>query len=163
MAQSSKARVKKMVDEPAGDVGKGPAAEPTRRAEPPRPPVLRRSRSDRVIAGVCAGLGHYLGIDPVLVRIAAVVVVIGTFFSGIVAYLVAWWLIPEEKPGEVTERPITEGNGTETARYVVGGALVLIGGIWFLDRIVPWVDAGAVGAVVLIAVGVVILAQGIRR
>ncbi|HZD79229.1 MAG TPA: PspC domain-containing protein, partial [Actinomycetota bacterium] len=49
---------------------------------PPPPPSrqptrsLRRSRSDRVIAGVCGGIGWYLGVDPVLIRIAFVVLTV---------------------------------------------------------------------------------------
>jgi phage shock protein C len=50
--------------------------------EPPPPPppppdggqrVVRRSRSERVVAGVCGGIGRYLGVDPVLLRIAFVI------------------------------------------------------------------------------------------
>lgn len=57
------------------------------------PAPLRRSRQ-RVLGGVCAGLAERLDVDPVLVRIAAVV--IGLISSGlaVLAYLVAWVLIP---------------------------------------------------------------------
>ena len=56
---------------------------------------IYRSRSDKVIAGVCGGLGEYFGIDRVLIRIVWVVTVIcaGT---GILAYILAWILIPKE-------------------------------------------------------------------
>jgi phage shock protein PspC (stress-responsive transcriptional regulator) len=56
---------------------------------------LYRAREGRVIAGVCAGLAAYLGLDPTLVRLAvAVVTVIGGI--GVLLYLIAWIVIPEE-------------------------------------------------------------------
>lgn len=65
---------------------------------------IYRSRNEKVIAGVCGGLGEYLGVDPVLIRIAWVVMVIcaGT---GILAYILAWIFIPKEpalgiRPGQ---------------------------------------------------------------
>jgi phage shock protein C len=65
--------------------------------QPPQQPVKRlvRSRDDRWLAGVCAGVGQYAGIDPNLVRLLAVV---GGLFSGgtlVIAYIVAWILMPE--------------------------------------------------------------------
>src|SRR3954451_7527429 len=72
--------------------------------EPPRPRRLYRARSDRVIGGVCAGLGRYFDVDPIIFRIGAVVV---TFIggAGLLAYLAALLLIPSEDdpnaaPGE---------------------------------------------------------------
>jgi len=59
---------------------------------------LYRLREGRVVAGVCAGLAAYFGIDPTLVRLAfAVVTVFGGI--GILLYLVAWIVIPEEGGG----------------------------------------------------------------
>ena len=65
------------------------------------PVVLRRSKSDRVIAGVCAGLGRYLGIDPVLIRIGFVVALL-LFGFGPLLYLILWLVVPEERPGDNT-------------------------------------------------------------
>jgi phage shock protein C len=59
---------------------------------------LYRLRNGRVIAGVCAGLAAYSGVDPTLVRLAfALVTVVGGF--GVLLYLAAWILIPEEGEG----------------------------------------------------------------
>ncbi|MFH1641493.1 MAG: PspC domain-containing protein [Nanoarchaeota archaeon] len=59
---------------------------------------LYRSKQDRIVAGVCAGIADYFKIDPVWVRLAAVLLIFvnGT---GILAYLIAWIIIPEE-PGK---------------------------------------------------------------
>jgi phage shock protein PspC (stress-responsive transcriptional regulator) len=59
----------------------------------PRP--LSRPTHDRMLAGVAAGLGHYLGIDVTIVRIVfAVLAVMGG--AGVPLYLIGWLLIPEE-------------------------------------------------------------------
>jgi len=60
-------------------------------------PIRRvyRSRSERKIAGVCGGLASYLGVDPVILRIAWVVVALAAGL-GIVAYLICWVAIPLE-------------------------------------------------------------------
>jgi len=58
--------------------------------------VLRRSRSERMIAGVCGGIGVYFNIDPTLVRLLWVIATLGTAGAGVVAYLVATLVLPEE-------------------------------------------------------------------
>jgi phage shock protein PspC (stress-responsive transcriptional regulator) len=68
---------------------------------------LYRAREGRVVAGVCAGLATYFGVDATLVRLAfALVTVFGGF--GVLLYLVAWVMIPEEG-----------GDGTSIAENVV--------------------------------------------
>ncbi len=65
---------------------------------------LERSLKGRWLAGVCAGVADYFGIDPVLVRVGFVV---AAFFGGlgVVAYLAGWVLIPEEgEPGSIAEK-----------------------------------------------------------
>lgn len=64
-------------------------------ADPTNP--LRRSRSDRMIAGVCGGLAKWLGWDPTVVRVLYVVVsVFSVAFPGIIVYILLWILMPEE-------------------------------------------------------------------
>ena len=56
---------------------------------------LYRSRRDRMIAGVCGGCAEHFNIDPVLVRVLAVVLFLcGS--AGLLAYIVLWILVPEE-------------------------------------------------------------------
>jgi phage shock protein PspC (stress-responsive transcriptional regulator) len=56
---------------------------------------LTRPRDDRIIAGVCSGIGRHFNIDPTIVRI---VFVASLFLPGpqILIYLVAWLLMPDE-------------------------------------------------------------------
>ncbi len=58
--------------------------------------VLVRSRKGRMVAGVCAGIADYLGADVTLVRVIVVVLALVTGGAGVLAYLVAWALIPDE-------------------------------------------------------------------
>ena len=58
--------------------------------------VLVRSRDNRIVAGVCAGLADYLGMDVNVVRLLVAVVTVFTAGTAILAYLVAWAVIPEE-------------------------------------------------------------------
>lgn len=61
--------------------------------------TLRRSRDERMIAGVCGGLGEYLNVDPTLVRLGAVAFAVFTGGTGLIAYAVAWVVMPEADAG----------------------------------------------------------------
>jgi phage shock protein PspC (stress-responsive transcriptional regulator) len=56
---------------------------------------LYRSRSDRMLAGVCAGIGEYLNIDPTVVRLLFVATAL-LGGPGFIVYLVMWIIVPEE-------------------------------------------------------------------
>ncbi|MBX9189964.1 PspC domain-containing protein [Bacteroides sp. K03] len=58
---------------------------------------LTRSRSDRMLAGVCGGLAQFFGLDTSLVRIAYAILTIFTAFAGVPVYILMWIIIPEEK------------------------------------------------------------------
>ena len=56
---------------------------------------LYRSKTNRIIAGVCSGIAEYFNVDPTLIRL------LGLLFSlsggaGVLAYVIAWIIIPEE-------------------------------------------------------------------
>lgn len=55
---------------------------------------LFRSKSNRVICGVCGGIGEYLGVDPTVIRLLALL--LGFTGTGFVAYIVAAIVMPEE-------------------------------------------------------------------
>ena len=71
---------------------------------------LTRSRDDRIIAGVAGGLARYLDVDPLLVRLVFVLLAI-TFGAGILAYIAAIIIIPEDKEEErMDEQQPTQGT-----------------------------------------------------
>jgi phage shock protein C len=58
--------------------------------------VLVRPRDGRMLAGVCAGVADYFGLDVTLVRVIWAVLAVITGGAGVLAYLVAWIIIPNE-------------------------------------------------------------------
>ena len=58
-------------------------------------PLVRR-RDDRMVAGVCSGMADYLGLDPTVVRVAAVLGAVVSCGTVAIAYVAAWILMPEE-------------------------------------------------------------------
>jgi phage shock protein PspC (stress-responsive transcriptional regulator) len=53
-----------------------------------------RTPEDQMVAGVCGGLARYLGVDPTLVRVAAVVALVFGLPATLIAYVVAWAIMP---------------------------------------------------------------------
>jgi phage shock protein C len=121
--------------------------------------VVRRSRSERVLAGVCGGVGRYLGVDPVLLRIAFIILALANGL-GVIAYVVAWVAIPEEQPDRPAGPPSEPRR--ETGRLVLGGSLVVLGLVLLLDRLAPELDE-LFWPVALVAVGVAVMLVGLRR
>ena len=76
--------------------------------------TLRRSKSNRILTGVCGGIGEFLNVDANLIRLAfAVFTLLGG--SGVLLYLIAWLVIPEEDAGaSVLEHIIRTFQGQES-------------------------------------------------
>jgi phage shock protein PspC (stress-responsive transcriptional regulator) len=143
---------------------------------------LYRSRTDTVIGGVAAGLADYLNADPALVRIAWAILVVITGGAALVAYVIAWIVVPEEPDAPVaaaepTTDPVT-GEVVATAPapsaapaprsgmsagVVVGLGLVLIG-VWFLVReFLPPIDWSLIWPLILVGIGAIVLFSTMRR
>jgi phage shock protein PspC (stress-responsive transcriptional regulator) len=147
---------------------------------------LTRSRSNRVIGGVCGGLGAHLSIDPILIRIFFVLLALGDGI-GVLLYLVLWLVIPLEGAAETSMEANLRAGTSELAeqaqkmgeevRQAVGrdasrtGALLGLGlvalGVWFLVRTfdIPWfrwLDWEQVWPMLLILAGVVLLWRRVR-
>jgi len=58
---------------------------------------IYRSVKERKIGGVCGGLGEFLDVDPTIIRLLWAIMTIISFGVGIIAYLVAWIIIPERQ------------------------------------------------------------------
>ena len=78
--------------------------QPPYQAPPPPPPPgeasyrrLTRTSWDAPVSGVCGGIARYLGVDPTLVRVVAVIAAVVTFPAALIAYVVMWAVIPREQ------------------------------------------------------------------
>ncbi len=120
----------------------------------PPPPTfrqLRRPLEGRVLSGVASGLGHYIGMDPVVVRIGFVAL---TFAAGLglALYLMFWVTVPAEGSNEsIAEALLRRVGSSPPWVRVVLGALVLI----LLLRSIAE-GSGIVSGLILIAVGVLL-------
>ncbi|HRW64093.1 MAG TPA: PspC domain-containing protein [Bacteroidales bacterium] len=81
---------------------------------------LYRDPDNRILGGVCSGMGAYLNIDPIIVRIIFILLAIPGMGSGIVIYLILWIVIPEALTAtqklEMRGEPITIENITKAVR-----------------------------------------------
>ena len=105
--------------------------------------MLYRHPQDRLIGGVCGGVGELTGMDANLVRILWVVATIATGGGGILAYLALWMLLPVGTTAEGQMRPPTFAlNGLNMGRTAV--VLIALGGLWFLANIgaLSWLWGG---------------------
>ncbi|MBO8132102.1 MAG: PspC domain-containing protein [Candidatus Marinimicrobia bacterium] len=98
---------------------------------------LFRSSSNRVVAGVCGGLGEYLSIDPVIVRIIWILLL---FFDcvGLVLYIIAWIIIPSEIKGVSEElkenKSKIETSSKKNSAYLIIGITLVLLGVIFIAR-----------------------------
>ncbi|MBN8714243.1 MAG: PspC domain-containing protein [Xanthomonadales bacterium] len=56
--------------------------------------ILRRSKQDRMLAGICGGIAEYLGWDPTVVRVGWIILTL-LGGSGILIYLILWLVMPK--------------------------------------------------------------------
>lgn len=120
---------------------------------------LRRSRDDKVVAGVCGGLGAYFGVDPLWFRLAFVVLAVGGG-SGVLIYLLAWLIVPAQGEGETLV--MRDGATSADGAVMVGVALVAVGLMLLFNTLVPWFDRILWPMVVIVA-GLGLLYTGRRR
>jgi len=146
---------------------------------------LYRSRVDRVIAGVCGGLGEYFGIDPVVVRLIFVLLTLGHGF-GLLIYIVLAIAIPENPdqkatrtdPGEkmkefaggIKERAQAAADEFKSdrpdrgfnVRRLIGFIFIIVGALALANVFFPFglLNWQIVWPLILIAAGALILLQG---
>ena len=143
-----------------------------------------------MIAGVSGGIAEYFDIDSTLVRLLTVLVVL-LGGAGVVAYIIAWIVVPKnpeqisdevfeerenikEKIKKGTKNVIEEvkvhfeseehSHKSEKNRRILGGIIVIaIGLIFLLNSLFPWVGWGRLWPVILIAVGMTIMIQAFKK
>lgn len=136
--------------------------------------VLYRSVSRRIFAGVCAGLGNYFNIDPVIVRLLFFLL---AFFGGggLIIYIVLWIVIPEEPI--INQSINTDSMENQDSNFqstgpepkfpkkedpnrgsLIGGLiLITLGGLFLADRFIPRIDFGDLWPVLLVLIGIYLI------
>ncbi len=151
---------------------------------------LYRSRNDCVIAGICGGIAEYFDTDPTLVRIIAALTI---FLNGLglIAYIIAWILIPQN-PQPLAKEGISEKKGglekmkekaeevaheigegirgssekTKDKRHSrrIGGLILICLGLLFLARnFFHWFDLGKLWPLILVIIGLAVMAGSFGR
>jgi len=137
---------------------------------------IYRSESEKVIGGVCGGLGEYFGVDPTWIRI---LFVLSIFASGVglIAYIIGWIVIPSKKEtvsvvqsAEGSTEPATQTNSVTNSNpesnnkphkngvgFLPGIILVILGMIFLFDRAFYWFDFDYIWPMVLIGIGVILI------
>ncbi|MCA9875062.1 MAG: PspC domain-containing protein [Anaerolineales bacterium] len=130
---------------------------------------LVRSETDKMVAGVCGGLAAYLDIDPVLVRLAFVVLFLASGI-GFAIYLILWIVMPRQSTAGESDAVVMQDNIKELKETVsanadkvgrpatVGIVLILLG-LFFLFQQFGWAAGlgGVFWPLVIIGLGVVLL------
>ncbi|GAB4319780.1 MAG: PspC domain-containing protein [Candidatus Zixiibacteriota bacterium] len=136
---------------------------------------IYRSGTDKVIGGVCGGLGDYFGIDPTWIRILFVLSIFANGI-GLIAYIIGWIVIPSHRETVATVATDTgesateqaaggnvaaTGNGQQSSRhgmgFLPGIILVILGMIFLFDRVFYWFDFDYIWPLVLIGVGAILI------
>jgi signal transduction histidine kinase len=110
---------------------------------------IRRSTDDRVVAGVCAGVGRQFGVDPMVVRLAAVVLTLANGV-GIVGYVVAWALLPDagaDLSGDASRAR------RQTSERAIGVGLITLGLLLLIRQVGLLLPSGLVWSVTVSAIG----------
>jgi len=131
---------------------------------------LYRSTTDKVIGGVSGGLGDYLNIDPVIIRIAFVLLAVFGG-SGVLVYIIMWIVIPEQKYNFGTKveeavntdeegNPVVDtasANRRKNTSLIAGIALIAFGLLFLLDRLIPLYNLWDFWPLLLVVAGVLLI------
>jgi len=127
---------------------------------------LYRSRTDVWLAGVCGGLGHYLGIDVTIVRLFFILLLFAGG-SGVLIYLIMALLIPRVPEGEELPLAVVPLGENPQAALIVGITLIVFGMFFFLGNLnihwLHWMRMGNLWPLLLIAGGGFLLWQSMRK
>jgi len=130
---------------------------------------LVRSDTDKMVAGVCGGLAAYLDIDPVLVRLAFVILLLASGI-GFAIYLVLWIVMPREATAGESDAVVMQdnikelketvsANADKVGRPATVGVMFILLGLFFLFQQLGWAAwlGGAFWPLVIIGLGVMLL------
>jgi len=124
---------------------------------------LYRSKSSRVVAGVCGGLGRHFKMDPVIWRVIFIVLALAGL-SGLLIYIILWIALPDENDyiimndSHQEQNHIFNGENAETNGALWGGIiLILLGAMFLIDKFIPSIRFGDIWPILLIIGGIVLV------
>lgn len=132
---------------------------------------LYRSKEDRMLGGVCGGLGEFFSIDPTFIRLFFFVMIFGGG-AGFWIYILLWIFIPEQDADpskDIGARMRDMGDEITSAvtqphpksGLILGGGLVLMGVFWLIEKLnLPWLwwwDFDVLWPALLIIIGIVLI------
>ncbi len=98
---------------------------------------LRRSKYNRVLAGVCGGIGEYLNIDPVIIRVIWVLLTFAPGAPGLLAYIICALIIPEDSGVTYEDNNSLDSRYRENLPIVIGIGLIVIGSLLLINILFP--------------------------
>ena len=134
---------------------------------------LYRSTDDKVIAGVCGGLGEYFDIDSTIIRIVFILLAVSGG-SGIIIYLVMALIVPTKKGSSdikanaedlanQTKKVAENFKNSENKKNFLGIIVVTIGFLVLLKNLVPvklaWLNSGVFWSLIIIFIGLFLITK----
>lgn len=131
---------------------------------------LQRPPDTAMIGGVCAGIADYFEVDPTWIRLLAVLLIFASGF-GLVAYVVAWVVIPRGaiiKPAESSPQPqnhlaAQKASARNRGMAFIPGLILILAGMAFLfDNLFWWFDWDYVWPLLLVGAGVLMIVHSLK-
>jgi phage shock protein PspC (stress-responsive transcriptional regulator) len=149
------------------------------------PKGLYRNQHDEVIGGVCSGIAQALNVDPVLIRIAFILLAIFGG-GGVLLYIILWIVLPPypdyyhnvyqqkssdmetenpndspnmKEPGKAPQPPKSKNDGN----LIAGLILITLGAIFLLERWVYWLDFADLWPLLLVVGGIVLIRRSFMK
>jgi signal transduction histidine kinase/phage shock protein PspC (stress-responsive transcriptional regulator) len=120
-------------------------------------PGLRRDTRHAILGGVCAGFARWLGIDPIITRVAMVVITVGSGGVGALGYLIAWGLTPADTGEPPWRRDRRRGRRRGSWRIASGIALLVVSLLLVFRQLGVWWSDAVIWPLALAAFGVALL------
>ncbi|MDD3168234.1 MAG: PspC domain-containing protein [Eubacteriales bacterium] len=131
---------------------------------------LYKSSNDKVLAGVCGGIGEYFAVDTVIIRLLWVVFTL-MGGAGLIAYIIAAIIIPSNPvystiedddrrmdDTDTRDRPERKDSSRSTS-IVLGAILVMFGAFVLAKDFIPWIPRDVFLAAILIGLGIFFLVR----
>ena len=122
---------------------------------------LERDLQNRVLGGVCSGLGNYFGVDPTIWRVLFFIL-FWLGLSGLLIYIILWMVMPAGQPqsnqSAFVQDAETVGEPRKSSGNMTAGIILIgIGAIALLARYIPQISWHTIWPVILIGIGIYLI------